>query len=107
MPSVKNIALLGATGSIGASALKVVRQHPDRFRIAGVAIGSKIDLLLPILREFDVPFAVVFDPEAAEALSKQWSGKVVAGMEGLLELVADPSVNHVLHGLVGPIGVRP
>jgi 1-deoxy-D-xylulose-5-phosphate reductoisomerase len=107
MPSVKNIALLGATGSIGASALKVVRQHPDRFRIAGVAIGSKVDLLLPILREFDIPFAVVFDPAAAEALSKQWPGKVVAGMEGLLELVADPSVDYVLNGLVGSIGVRP
>jgi 1-deoxy-D-xylulose-5-phosphate reductoisomerase len=105
--SVKNIALLGATGSIGASALKVVRQHPDRFRIAGVAIGSKVDLLLPILREFEVPFAVVFDPAAAETLSKQWSGKVVAGMEGLLELVADPSVDYVLNGLVGSIGVRP
>ncbi len=50
MSSPKNIALLGATGSIGDSALKVLRQHPDRFRLAGVAIGSKIDLLLTILR---------------------------------------------------------
>jgi 1-deoxy-D-xylulose-5-phosphate reductoisomerase len=107
MSSVKNIALLGATGSIGDSALKVIRQHPDKFRIAGVAIGSKIDLLLPILKEFDVPFAVIFDPKAAEALSKQWSGKVLAGMEGLMELVADPSVDYVLNGLVGSIGCRP
>ncbi len=108
MPPVKNIALLGATGSIGASALKVVRQHPDRFRIAGVAIGSKVDLLLPILEEFGVPVAVVFDPAAAEKLSKLWKGgKVIAGMDGLLELVADPSVDYVLNGLVGSIGVRP
>jgi 1-deoxy-D-xylulose-5-phosphate reductoisomerase len=106
--SPKNIALLGATGSIGASTLKVVRQHPGRFRIAGVAIGSKIDLLLPILEEFQVPIAVVFDPAAAEALAKRWKGgKVIAGMEGLLELVADPSVDYVLNGLVGSIGVRP
>jgi 1-deoxy-D-xylulose-5-phosphate reductoisomerase len=107
MSAVQNIALLGATGSIGASTLKVLRQHPDRFRLAGVAIGSKIDLLLPILREFDVPIAVVFDPAAAEALSKQWSGKVLSGMDGLMELVADPSVNYLLNGLVGSIGVRP
>jgi 1-deoxy-D-xylulose-5-phosphate reductoisomerase len=106
--SPKNIALLGATGSIGASTLKVVRQHPGRFRIAGVAIGSKIDLLLPILEEFQVPVAVVFDPAAAEALARRWNGgKVIAGMEGLLELVADPSVDYVLNGLVGSIGVRP
>jgi 1-deoxy-D-xylulose-5-phosphate reductoisomerase len=107
MPTVKNIALLGVTGSIGDSALKVIRQHPDKFRIAGVAIGSKIDLLLPILKEFDIPLAVVFDPKAAEALSKQWSGKVLAGMDGLMELVADPSVDYVLNGLVGSIGCRP
>ncbi len=107
MPSPKSIALLGATGSIGASTLKVVRQHPDRFRIGGVAIGSKIDLLLPILEEFDVPVAVVFDPAAAEALSKHWSGKVIAGMDGLMELVADPSIDYVLNGLVGSIGCRP
>jgi 1-deoxy-D-xylulose-5-phosphate reductoisomerase len=107
MTAIKNIALLGATGSIGASTLKVLRQHPDRFRLAGVAIGSKIDLLLPILREFDVPLAVVFDPAAAEALSKQWSGKVLSGMDGLMEMVADPSVDYLLNGLVGSIGVRP
>ena len=107
MTRIKNIALLGATGSIGASALKVVRQHPDRFRIAGVAIGSKIDLLLPILREFDVPMAVVFDPSAAEALSKQWPGKVLSGMDGLMEMVAHPSIDYLLNGLMGSIGVRP
>ncbi|MCD6024139.1 MAG: 1-deoxy-D-xylulose-5-phosphate reductoisomerase [Fibrobacteria bacterium] len=107
MPSPKSIALLGATGSIGSSTLKVLRQHPGRFRLGGVAIGSKIDLLLPILREFDVPLAVVFDPAAAEALSRQWSGKVLSGMEGLMEMVADPSIDYLLNGLVGSIGVRP
>jgi 1-deoxy-D-xylulose-5-phosphate reductoisomerase len=107
MPQMKSIALLGATGSIGDSALKVIRQHPDKFRIAGVAIGSKIDLLLPILKEFDIPLAVVFDPKAAEVLSKQWHGTVLAGMDGLMELVADPSVDYVLNGLVGSIGCRP
>jgi 1-deoxy-D-xylulose-5-phosphate reductoisomerase len=108
MSSPKNIALLGATGSIGDSSLKVLRQHPDRFRLAGVAIGSKIDLLLPILREFNVPLAVVFDPAAAEKLAAQWKGgRVIAGMEGLLELVSSPTIDYVLNGLVGSIGVRP
>jgi 1-deoxy-D-xylulose-5-phosphate reductoisomerase len=108
MPFVKNIALLGATGSIGDSSLKVIRQHPDRFRLAGVAIGSKIDLLLPILREFNVPVAVVFDPAAAEKLAAQWKdGRVIAGMDGLLELVSSPTIDYVLNGLVGSIGVRP
>jgi 1-deoxy-D-xylulose-5-phosphate reductoisomerase len=104
----KSIALLGATGSIGDSALKVIRQHPDRFRIAGVAIGSKIDLLIPILEEFQIPLAVVFDPAAAEQLAARWKhGTVLAGMDGLMELVAHPSVDYVLNGLVGSIGCRP
>lgn len=108
MSSVKNIALLGATGSIGDSSLKVLRQHPDKFRLAGVAIGSKIDLLLPILREFEVPVAVVFDPVAADKLAAQWKdGRVIASMDGLLELVSSPTIDYVLNGLVGSIGVRP
>ncbi len=108
MSSPKNIALLGATGSIGDSSLKVLRQHPDKFRLAGVAIGSKIDLLLPILREFNVPLAVVFDPAAADKLAAHWKeGRVIAGMDGLLELVSSPTIDYVLNGLVGSIGVRP
>jgi len=108
MSQLKSIALLGATGSIGDSSLKVLRQHPEKFRLAGVAIGSKIDLLLPILREFNVPLAVVFDPAAAERLATVWKdGRVIAGMDGLLELVSSPTIDYVLNGLVGSIGVRP
>jgi GNAT superfamily N-acetyltransferase len=66
-----------------------------------VAIGSKIDLLIPILEEFQIPLAVVFDPAAAEQLAARWKrGTVLAGMDGLMELVAHPSVDYVLNGLV-------
>ncbi len=103
----KNLALLGATGSIGMSALKVLRQHPDRFRLAAVAAGRQWDKLLPILEEFRVPVACVWDPEAAAALRAKTKAKVLEGMDGLLELVSAPDVDYVLNGLVGSIGCRP
>jgi 1-deoxy-D-xylulose-5-phosphate reductoisomerase len=105
--SPKRIALLGATGSIGSSTLKVLRRHPDRFRIAGMAVGRQWEKLLPLLEEFQVPMAVAYDPDAAEALAKNFRGKVLGGMEGLLALVSDPDVDYVLNGLVGAIGCLP
>jgi 1-deoxy-D-xylulose-5-phosphate reductoisomerase len=103
----KNLALLGATGSIGMSALKVLRQHPDRFRLAAVAAGRQWEKLLPILEEFRVPVACVWDPEAAAALRSKTKAKVLEGMDGLLELVSLPEIDYVLNGLVGSIGCRP
>ncbi|MBN2107762.1 MAG: 1-deoxy-D-xylulose-5-phosphate reductoisomerase, partial [Deltaproteobacteria bacterium] len=46
------IALLGSTGSIGASTLDVVRRYPDRYRIAGLAAGGNVELLAEQVREF-------------------------------------------------------
>lgn len=103
----KHIALLGATGSIGNAALKVLRQHPGRFRLASVAAGKQWEKLLPILAEFKVGKACLWDAEAARELKRHWQGKVLTGMEGLLELAADGDADYVLNGLVGSIGCRP
>ncbi len=106
MPPQK-IALLGATGSVGTSALKVVRRYPDRFQIVGMAAGRQWQKLLPLLEEFQTADAVLYDPDAAEALSRRFHGRVRSGMEGLLDLVSRPGVDYVLNGLVGAIGCRP
>ncbi len=103
----KNIALLGATGSIGMAALKVFRQHPDRFRLVGVAAGRQWDKLIPIIEEFKVEKVCLWDSAAAAELRKRTKAKVLEGMEGLLELVCLPEVDYVLNGLVGAIGCRP
>jgi 1-deoxy-D-xylulose-5-phosphate reductoisomerase len=103
----KNIALLGATGSIGISAQKVFRQHPGKFRVASVAAGRQWEKLLPILKEFKVEKACLWDPAAARELKRHWNGKVLEGMEGLLELASDREADYVLNGLVGAIGCRP
>lgn len=104
---LKNIALLGATGSIGASALKVIRQHPERFRLVSVAAGRRWEALLPILKEFKIGKACLADPDAARELRRHTSAKILEGMDGLLELCADAEADYVLNGLVGAIGCRP
>src|SRR6185369_52458 len=104
---MQKIALLGATGSIGTSALKVLRQHPDRFSLSAVAAGRQWEKLLPILEEFRVPVACMWDADAAAELRKHTRSKVLEGMDGLLEMVSDPGIGFVLNGLVGSIGCRP
>jgi len=104
---MQKIALLGATGSIGTSALKVLRQHPGRFRLSAVAAGKQWEKLLPILAEFQVPVACMWDAEAAAELRKHTKAKVLEGMDGLLEMVSDAGIDFVLNGLVGSIGCRP
>ena len=103
----KNIALLGATGSIGMAALKVIRQHPERFRLVAVAAGRQWDKLLPILQEFKIRKACLWDSAAAGELRRQSGLDVLESMDGLLEMVSDPEVDYVLNGLVGAIGCRP
>lgn len=103
----KNIALLGATGSIGLASLKVFRQHPERFRLVGVAAGRQWDKLLPIIEEFKVEKVCLWDSAAAAEMRKHTQAKVLEGMDGLLELVSLSEVDYVLNGLVGSIGCRP
>ncbi|MBW8890496.1 MAG: 1-deoxy-D-xylulose-5-phosphate reductoisomerase [Fibrobacteres bacterium] len=104
---MQKIALLGATGSIGTSALKVLRQHPDRFSLCAVAAGRQWEKILPIIEEFRVPVACMWDADSAAELRKRTRIKVLDGMDGLLELVSDAGIDFVLNGLVGSIGCRP
>lgn len=105
--SVQNIALLGATGSIGASTLSVVREHPDRFRIVGLAARSNVAKFCQIARGFPDARLTLFDPAAAAAARKELGRPVDSGMDGLLELVSDPRATTLVNGLVGSIGCKP
>jgi 1-deoxy-D-xylulose-5-phosphate reductoisomerase len=89
------------------AALKVFRQHPDKFRVVGVAAGRQWDKLLPIIEEFKVEKVCLWDAAAAAELRKRTKAQVLEGMDGLLELVSLHEVDYVLNGLVGAIGCRP
>jgi len=105
--SVQNIVLLGATGSIGASTLSVLREHPERFRISGLAAHSKVADFCRLAHEFPDARLALFDAVAARSAQMELGRPVGSGMEGLLDLVADPEATTLVNGLVGSIGCRP
>jgi 1-deoxy-D-xylulose-5-phosphate reductoisomerase len=105
----KNIVILGSTGSIGESALRVAAAFPDRFRIIGLAAQTKVERLLEQARLFAVERVAVADSKAAQhAAQLAPTGlAVLAGPEGLEELAALPEADIVLAAVVGMAGLRP
>lgn len=106
---IRNISILGSTGSIGTQTLDVVRQNPD-VCVRALTAGSNIDLLEAQIREFKPEFASLSDPEKAEELKLRVCDldiKIGCGMEGMLEAAAWPTADMVVTAVVGMIGIRP
>ena len=106
---MKNIAILGSTGSIGKSALEVVRRFPDEFRVVAISANSNIDLLNRQMREFHPKLICVIDAAASLALrSKAGRGvRVLSEDAGLLELCRDKRVDTVLISISGSGALPP
>lgn len=117
----RRIVVLGSTGSIGTQTLDVVRQHSDQLEVVGLAVHSRIDMLLAQAREFDVCHlavgdeALANDPRIDEArqltarLAASHSGDegtVGVGPAAVLDLVRLPDVDVVVNALVGAAGLR-
>lgn len=106
---MKNIMLLGSTGSIGTQTLEVVRRNPD-MKVVSLAAHSNITLLKQQIDEFAPELVCVYDEAKAVALEKQLSGsktKVVTGMDGLIACATLTTGNIVVAAVVGMIGIRP
>jgi 1-deoxy-D-xylulose-5-phosphate reductoisomerase len=104
----KRITILGATGSIGRSALEVAARHPDRFDVVGLAGGGNDRLLAEQAAAFRPEVAALSDPAAAERLARAvGNGTAVrSGAEGLAEVAALPA-DLVIAGIVGAAGLLP
>jgi 1-deoxy-D-xylulose-5-phosphate reductoisomerase len=107
---MRRLALLGATGSIGASTLDVVARHPDRFEVVALAAHSNADAMLALCRQFRPRYAALFDVAAAAQLQRALAGaglatKALAGPEGLAEVATLPEVDTVLAAIVGAAGL--
>lgn len=106
---MKNIAVLGSTGSIGTQTLDVARNNED-IRIVALSAGSNIELLEQQAREFSPEVVSVADEQDAEKLRKKLEGtgvKVLWGMDGLIEAAQHPSADTVVTAVVGMMGLRP
>ncbi|SHL23393.1 1-deoxy-D-xylulose-5-phosphate reductoisomerase [Fibrobacter sp. UWEL] len=104
---MKNVVLLGATGSIGTSTVDVCLQHSDLFKVYAVAANSSVEKTAEIVRKFHVERVCMFKPEAAKELSALLNMPVLSGMEGLCELAADPKADIIINALMGAVGCLP
>ena len=100
---MKNVAILGSTGSIGKQALDVVRSHPDRFALYGVSAHSSEEAFLALLRAARPRRAVFSRP-----LSETVPGVALSyGVQALCELAADPQVDVVVLAISGIAALVP
>ncbi len=107
---MKNIIVLGSTGSIGTQTMEIVRDNSEELRVVAIAAGSNITLVEDQIREFKPKLAVIFDEERAAILKTKVADtdvKVLAGMDGMLEAAIYPEGNIVVTSMVGMIGIRP
>jgi len=108
---MKHVAVLGATGSIGASALDVIARHPQRFRASVLTANRNIDALLALCLRFHPDLAVVADTAAEQALRGKLSAaglstRVASGKTGLLEAAAGEFCDTVIAAIVGAAGLE-
>lgn len=105
---MKRIAILGATGSIGTSALDVIARHPDRFRANVLAAHSNVKALTALCHRFRPELAIIADPKHETKLREALSGsstKVLAGANALIEAVSSDLCDTVLAAIVGAAGL--
>lgn len=107
---VKQIAILGSTGSIGCQTLEVVDQHPERFRVAALTAQNRADLLIEQALKYCPALVVIANEALYNLVRDALSGagiRVAAGEEGLMEAATLPQVDTVVTALVGASGLKP
>ena len=104
---MKNITILGATGSIGLSTLDVISRHPEQFNVFAVSAYSDWKSLLQICKNHQPSFAVLSDEASAEKLrAVVTSGvEVLCGEDSLDEIAAHPNTDFVMAAIVGGAGM--
>jgi 1-deoxy-D-xylulose-5-phosphate reductoisomerase len=109
---MKSITLLGSTGSIGTQTLEIVADHPDKFRIVGLAAGRNIELLSTQIRAFKPEIVAIADPAQLDELRAAIADVVpqpvlVTGESGIVEVAAYGEAQAVVTGIVGCAGLLP
>ncbi len=106
---MKQITILGSTGSIGRQTLEVIRSYPDRFSVYGLAANSSSELLIKQAREFHPQYVVIADQTRYAQVRDALAGTditVLAGFDSVVEL-ASHKVDRLLVALVGAAGIKP
>ncbi|MFZ5774498.1 MAG: 1-deoxy-D-xylulose-5-phosphate reductoisomerase [Thermodesulfobacteriota bacterium] len=108
---MKQIALLGSTGSIGKNVLEVVRQFPGRFRVLGMAAGNNVKLLREQIEAFNPERVSVSDArlagDLAQSLPAGWTERIGVGVEGNIQVATVEGADTVVSAIVGAAGLAP
>lgn len=107
---MKNIAILGSTGSIGTQALEVIRENPELYKVSALTAHSNAELIVQQALEFKPELVVICDESKYAAVKSGLSGtsiQVLSGEAGLCEAAALDSVSIVLTAIMGAVGLRP
>lgn len=107
---MKNICILGSTGSIGTQTLEIVRAYNEDLKVVCLSAATNVKLMEQQVREFHPDKVCMFDEKSAEDLKTKIADTdtvVLAGMDGLIELCQEECVDIVVTAIVGMIGIRP
>jgi 1-deoxy-D-xylulose-5-phosphate reductoisomerase len=101
---MRNVLILGSTGSIGTQALEVISASPE-LRVVGLAAGRGWETTVAQAREHGVEFIALADRDAAARAGEAWEGRVLSGEEGVRDLIGATEPDLVLNGIVGAAGL--
>jgi 1-deoxy-D-xylulose-5-phosphate reductoisomerase len=107
---MKNITILGSTGSIGVSTLEIVSAHPDRFRVVAMTAGKSLELFARQIKQFAPRIAVVAFNEDVSRMKELCSGldvTILGGVEGLIAAATADETEMVVAAIVGAAGLIP
>ena len=102
---MKNLAVLGATGSIGRSTLNLVRNDPEKFNVFSLVANSNVADMESLTHEFSPNVVVMNEPSAAKQLREKLNVKVMEGFDGIYAAVTDERIDIVIAGIVGYAGL--
>ncbi|MDD6218037.1 MAG: 1-deoxy-D-xylulose-5-phosphate reductoisomerase [Selenomonadaceae bacterium] len=106
---MKNLVVLGSTGSIGTQTLDVVRANPDRFHISVLVANRSDELLEKQIKEFQPELAVLSDEAAAKRLKERFAGKtrIEGGRQAVIDAAVYPDADIIVTSLMGFAGLEP
>ncbi|GGC90144.1 1-deoxy-D-xylulose 5-phosphate reductoisomerase 2 [Thalassobacillus devorans] len=103
---MKQITLLGATGSIGIQTLEVIRLHPDHFSVYALAFGKNIEKALPLIKEFSPKIVVVQDKTIKKQVESEFPDiQVLLGTEGMIAASTAADVDVLVNAVMGSVGL--
>lgn len=104
---MKQVTLLGATGSIGLQTIDVIREHPELFSLFAIAFGKNTEKALPIIHEFQPQYIVVDDESARDKIIHHisYNPTILVGSEAMSDIASHPDVDIVVNAVLGSVGL--